>query len=85
MIKGVLVHEDQVVPVVVEVLHRLFLDVGLFDFFTGPERALDRSAVQQVLHLGSDEGSALTWLDVLEVRDRKRRAIELNFETVPEL
>ena len=64
---GVDVHEVVELAVVVEIFHRLGLDVGEVEFFGGVEGLFENAAGDDVLHLGADESRALAGLDVLEI------------------
>src|SRR5450759_2442388 len=63
------VHEDEVVAVLVEVLHGPLVDVGRVDLGPCIEGLVDDLAGQDRLELGPHEGRALAWLDMLELDD----------------
>ena len=80
-----LVHEVHLVAVVVEVLHLLDLRVDARELLARAERLVDNGACVEVLQLRPDEGAALAGLDVLELDDPPRRAVDLDVHPVLEL
>ena len=82
LVVGRPVHEDEVGPVLVEVLHVAAVDVGGLDLEAGVERLVDDLAGQDVLELGPHEGRALAGLDVLELHDGPQLALEVEDQAV---
>jgi hypothetical protein len=75
------VHEDEVVAVVVQVLHLAAVDVGGLDLGVGVERLVDDLAAEHVLELGAHEGVALAGLVVLELDDLSRAGRQIRFRS----
>src|SRR5450759_417411 len=69
LVVRVAVHEDEVVAVLVQVLHGPFVDVGRIDLGPRVEGLVDHLAGQDRLELGPHEGRTLPWLDMLELDD----------------
>ena len=81
----VLVHEDDLVAGVIEVLHVLRLRAHTRELLAGPERAVDDRAAVEPLQLRADERTAFARLDVLELDDAPDAAVELDVHPVLEL
>src|SRR5665811_163173 len=69
LVEGIAVHEDEVVAVLVQVLHGPFVDVGRVDLGPRVEGLLNHLAGQDRLEIGPHEGRTLTGLDMLELHD----------------
>src|SRR5918994_7673448 len=80
-----LVHEDDLISGVVEVLHVLDLGEDARELLTCTERLVDHGAGVDALHLGAHERAALARLHVLELDDAPHRALELDVHAVLEL
>ena len=85
LLVGLLVHEDDLVARVVEVLHVLRLGADAVELLARAERPVDDRAGGERLQLRADERAALAGLDVLELDDAPRLALELDVHPVPEL
>jgi len=84
LIVGLGVHEV-VAIVLVEELHVLFLVFDQLHLLARAERVVDDLAQPHVLELGAHEGAALARLDVLEVHDGVRLAVEDDAQSLLEL
>src|SRR5665647_2162913 len=67
LVVGVAIHEDEVVAVLVQVLHRSLVDVGGVDLGARVEGLVDDLAGEDRLELGPDERRTLAGFDVLEL------------------
>ena len=85
LLVALLVHEDDVVARVVEVLHLLDLGVDARELLARSERPVDDRARVERLHLRPYERATLAGLHVLELDDAPRRAVELDVHPVPKL
>jgi hypothetical protein len=85
LVVGLLIHEDELVAVLVEELHFLVLHLGLADLLPRTEGLVEHASRAQVLDLGAHECAALAGLHVLEIGDDERLPIDLDLQTVPEL
>ena len=84
-LEGLVVHEVVQVAVVVAVAGLDAVDKGLLKLGGGVERGFGHSASHDVLHLGADEGGALTGLDVPELDDHHQLAFVLEGLAVAEI
>src|SRR5215468_4838949 len=84
LVVRVQIHEV-VALVLVEVLHPLLVEVDQLHLLAGAERVVDHPAEPHVLELGANERAPLARLDVLEVDDAVRLAVELDLEASLEL
>src|SRR5204863_845931 len=82
---GLLIHEDDLIAGLVEVLHVLDLSVHARKLLAGAKGAVDHGARVEVLHLRPHERAALAGLDVLELDDPPDAAVELDVHSVAEL
>src|SRR5581483_8098933 len=71
-----LVHEDEVLALLIKEGHRLLFDVCGLELFARPDVVLDVSAGEQVLHLGAGEGGAFARLDELPLDDDVRLTVD---------
>ena len=85
LLERFLVHEDDFVARVVEVLDALRLRADARHLLSGPEGPIDDGARLEVLDLGTDERAALAGLHVLELDDAPDLPVELDVHTVPKL
>jgi hypothetical protein len=85
LVVGARVHEHVRVAFLVQVLHRLGLDVGRLELFTRAQVAFDHAASEQVLELGAREGRALAGLDELELDHRERIAVQHDLESLADV
>src|SRR5450631_736962 len=85
LIEGVAVHEDEVVAVLVQVLHSPLVDVGRLDLGPSVEGLVNDLAGQNRLELGPHEGWALAGLDVLELHDRPELVADIEDHAVLEV
>src|SRR5919112_3436778 len=76
------VHEDEVLAVLVQVLHVALVDVRGLDLGAGVERLVDDLAGQHRLELGADEGGSLAGLDVLELHHGPELALQVQHHAV---
>ena len=79
------VHEDVVVPLLVQVLHLLLFDVRPAHLVARFEGGLEDPAGEEIADARAHEGGALAGLDVLELDDLERIAVVEDLEPVPEL
>jgi hypothetical protein len=79
------IHEDVVLAVEVEVLHRTLVDAGRLDLGAGVEGAVHDLAGEDVLQCRADERSALARLDVLELDDGPQLSVEIEHQAVLEV
>src|SRR5262245_13304580 len=80
---GVEVHEV-VGVVLVGVLHAFLVEIDQLDLLTRAEGVVDDAPEFHVLQLGPHEGAPLAGLDVLEVDDAVRLAVELDLQPLLE-
>ena len=80
-----LLHEDDLVARVVEVLDALHLGVHPLELLAGAEGLVDDRAGVEVLQLRAHERAALAGLDVLELDDAPDAALDLDVHAVLEL
>src|SRR5439155_733055 len=85
LLEGLLVHEDDLVARVVEVLDALHLGVDARELLARAEGAVDDCARAERLQLRADERAALPRLHVLELGDAPGLAVELDVHAVLEL
>src|SRR5439155_17235249 len=85
LLVGLLVHEDDLVAGLVEVLHVLDLGVDARELLARAEGAVDDRARVEVLHARPHERAALAGLDVLELHDSPDAAVQLDVHAVAEL
>jgi len=85
LLERVLVHEDDLVTGVVEVLHVLCLGAHARELLAGTKRLLDDGATGQRLQLRPHERTALAGLDVLELDDAPDIALQLDVHSVLKL
>jgi hypothetical protein len=79
------VHEDEVVAVGVQVLHRALVDAGRLHLRTGVEGLVHDLAGEHVLQRGAHERAALAGLDVLKLDDGPQLAVQVEHQTVLEV
>src|SRR5205823_11237435 len=85
LLVGLLVHEDDLVAGVVEVLHALRLRAHALELLAGAERPLDDGARVERLQPRAHERAALAGLDVLELDDAPGLPVERDVHAVAEL
>jgi hypothetical protein len=85
LLVGLLVHEHDLVPGVVQVLHVLDLGVDAGELLARTEGLVHDRARVEALHLRADERAPLAGLHVLEVDDAPHRAFDLDVHAVLEL
>ncbi len=82
LIVRLIVHEDVLVALLVEVLHRALVGVRLFQLLTALERSVDDRSGHHVLELGSDERLAFARLHKLMLDHRPRLPVDEHLEAL---
>src|SRR5262249_28593830 len=84
LLVGPSVHEVVVLPLLVEVLHLLFLDVRTAHLIAALEGRLKHAPSQQAPDAGSHESRSFARLDVLNLDDLERLPVHLDLESLAE-